>query len=203
MDLVVCRPAGIRPENPIHFRDLQLQYNIALNETELESLKSLPPLISAPVGDVLIALEAKAVMTAHVRAASRLYDELSSAAQCQNGGAPNALAIAHAIVNVSDKWISPDRNEFERGALPVRVSNDRQPRCFQKALETIRNLSVRGYPTERGFDGLAVTMLQGINDGSPFAVAPIPPSLTSSDPLNYERMILRVSGLYSGRFASL
>jgi hypothetical protein len=107
------------------------------------------------------------------------------------------------VVNVSSRWISPVRNRFPLNRSTAHISYDRQPRSNEKALDTVRKLTVRGYPTERGFDGLAVTMLEGVNDGTPFVVAPTPPSLASSDALNYERMILRVSGLYSGRFSSL
>lgn len=47
---------------------------------------------------------------------------------------------------------------------------------------------------------MGVTMLHGVNDGTPYTIPPVPPSLPSNDPLSYQRMIHRVSGLYDTRF---
>lgn len=79
-------------------------------------------------------------------------------------------------------------------------NRDPQPQSWGKALGTMRKLAVRGYATERGFDAVGVTMLNGVNDGTPYLIPSVPPSLASNDPLAYESMIHRVSGLYDTRF---
>ena len=43
-------------------------------------------------------------------------------------------------------------------------------------------------------------MLNGVNDGTTYVIPPVPPSLPASDPLGYEMMIHRISGLYDTRF---
>jgi len=201
LDLVVCLPRADSPQqSEITFDKLIRRYDIDLRENEVRDLNSLPRLVLKPVGDVLIALEAKACMTAHTKAAPRLFDELSSAAQCINGSAPNAIAVGYVLVNTSDRFISSDRNKQHMASAGQVISRDTQPESLEKALGTARRLTVRGYATERGFDAVAVTMLHGGNDGTPFTIAPIPPGLPPNDPLNYERMIHRVSGLYDTRF---
>jgi len=201
LDLVVCLPRSTAVKvRGLNFGDLIDQYGIQLAVPELEAFNSVPQLLRKPVGEVLIALEAKACMTAHTKAAPRLFDELSSAAQCINGSAPSAIAVGHVLVNTSDRFVSSDQNKRHRSSTNRRDSRDPQPASCEKALGTARRLTVRGYATDRGFDAVGVTMLNGVNDGTPYEISPVPPSLPSNDPLSYENMIHRVSGLYDTRF---
>lgn len=201
LDLVICLPRDdTKGRRQVTFGDLIRHYDIQLAGSELEAFNRLAQLPRRPVGEVLVALEAKACMTAHTKAAPRLFDELSSAAQCINGSSPSAIAVGHLLVNTSGQFVSSDRNKRHRSATNRVDSRDPQPTSCQKALATARRLTVRGYATDRGFDAVGVTMLNGTNDGTPFVVPPAPPSLTSNDPLSYENMIHRVSGLYDTRF---
>jgi hypothetical protein len=201
LDLVICLPRGdASSHQQVTFGDLISQYDIQLTSLELEAFNSLPKLARKPVGEVLVALESKACMTAHTKAAPRLFDELSSAAQCINGSAPSAIAVGHVLVNTSDHFVSSDRNRIHRSATNRVDSHDPQPQSAEKALGTARRLTVRGYSTERGFDAVGVTMLNGANDGTPYIIPPGPPCLPSNDPLSYEMMIHRLSGLYDTRF---
>ena len=80
LDLVVCRPrhgADPRAKNRT-FAMLADEYNISLTVQQRQRLSNLPSLAQVPVGNVLIALEAKAAMTSHVKACPRLFDELNS-----------------------------------------------------------------------------------------------------------------------------
>lgn len=178
LDLVVCIPRETdKSPKPVIFRDLLERYSVDIADDELAELDVLPVLRTRPVGDVLVALEAKACMTAHTKAAPRLFDELSSAAQCINGSAPNAIAVGSVLVNASPEFVSPDRNKHHLTNSNLVISHDTQPSSMDKALQTARKLRLRGHSTERGFDAAAVTMILGVNDGSPYAIAPIPPSL--------------------------
>ena len=103
-------------------------------------------------------------------------------------------------MNSAEQFVSSDRNKRGRSATNREDSRDPQPQSLKKALGTARRLTVRGYATERGFDAVGVTMLNGINDGSPYVIPPAPPSLPANDPLSYEMMIHRLSGLYDTRF---
>ena len=201
LDLVICTPrSDPKLRKKVTFGDLIGGYDIQLAGPELDAFNSLPELVRKPVGEVMVALESKACMTAHTKAAPRLFDELSSAAQCINGSAPSAIAVGHVLVNTSPQFVSSDRNKLHRSATNRVDSHDPQPQSWEKALGTARKLTVRGYATERGFDAVGVTMLNGINDGTPFIIPSAPPSLASNDPLAYESMIHRLSGLYDTRF---
>jgi hypothetical protein len=201
LDLVICLPRSDSLANRrVTFGDLISKYDIQLAGPELDAFNSLPQLVRRPVGEVLVALESKACMTAHTKAAPRLFDELSSAAQCINGSAPSAIAVGHVLVNTTERFVSSDRNKRHRSRTNRVDSRDPQPQSWEKALGTARRLTVRGYATERGFDAVGVTMLNGANDGTPYIIPKAPPSLASNDPLCYENMIHRVSGLYDTRF---
>lgn len=79
LDLVIARPDSSQTHKDGQtLRGLVQQYRIDLDEQERGILAELPDVPVAPVGAVLIALEAKATMTAHVKALPRLYDELNS-----------------------------------------------------------------------------------------------------------------------------
>lgn len=200
LDLVICTPRSQSTKKKSrNFSDLASEFDMTLLVNEQEILDQLPLLVEGPVGDVLLALESKACMTAHTKAAPRLFDELTSAAQCINGSAEGAIAVGHAIINCAPTFVSSDRNKVKKSAGIV-VSRDPQPESWSKALGTIRKLTVRGHATERGYDAIGVTMLDFGNDGSDVRVAPAPPSLPPDDSLNYERMIRRVSGIYDSRF---
>lgn len=80
LDLVIARPSGSIPTSGPTFADLAGRYGIDLTDAEAGALAALPVLREGPVGAVLVALEAKACMTAHVKSLPRLYDELNSLA---------------------------------------------------------------------------------------------------------------------------
>lgn len=204
LDLVVSIPreedASVLPT--VSFAQLAVQYGVDLSLEEWRDLADLPPLWRRPVGDVLMALEAKACMTAHQRAGPRLYDELTSAWQCINGSAQQAIAVGFGMVNAAPEFISPKNNKFSLKAQPPLVNREKQPSAALGAQKRIRTVRVRGLTTERGYDALGITTIEARNDGSQVTLAPVPPALASSDPLHYERMILRVAGIYDGRFQS-
>ncbi len=79
-------------------------YEIELTADEERELLNLPELRSAPVGSVLMALEAKACMTAHQRALPRLYDELNSSQLTVHGATDQAIAAGFAMVNIADAF---------------------------------------------------------------------------------------------------
>ncbi|MBK8250119.1 MAG: hypothetical protein IPK85_22405 [Gemmatimonadetes bacterium] len=113
LDLVISIPRteAASTTGPSFFSSLVGAYGIVLSREEMAILATLPEFNRAPVGDVLLAVEAKAVMTAHVRAGPRLHDELTAAWQCINGGAPQAIAAALGMINASSEFVSPKMNK--------------------------------------------------------------------------------------------
>jgi hypothetical protein len=200
LDLVVSIPRNDGADKPIAFASLAKEQQIILSSGEQEELDALPPVFRRPVGDVVVALEAKALMTAHSKAGPRLFDELTSAWRCINGGAQQAIAVGVAMVNASPEFISPKRNQFSLRENPPVWNEEKQPQSVEKTHNRVRTIKVRENVNESGYDAKGILTIMARNDFSPITIAPVPPSLPSSDGLNYERMILRVAGLYDSRF---
>ncbi len=109
LDLVLCTTTG--QAAGLTLAGMAAGCGIELTSTESELLDTLPVLRRAPVGSVLLALEAKACMTAHQRALPRLYDELNSSHLTVHGASEQAIAVGFTMVNVSERYLSPDLNK--------------------------------------------------------------------------------------------
>lgn len=204
LDLVICTPGGegaeTRNADARTFAQLADQYELVLTGEERAVLGALPTLYRRNVGEVFLALEAKASMGAQVRAGPRLYDELTSAWQCINGASPQAVAVAFGMVNASAEFVSPKMNRNNLAVHEPVVGYEAQPNGVSHVQKRFRDLRVRGHMTERGYDAVGVVTVFARNDGSAITLAPSPPALPPGDSQHYETMIRRVAGLYDGRF---
>lgn len=200
LDLVLCTAGG--PVGSETLSGVASNYGIELTDEEEERLKALPTLVRAPVGSVLMALEAKACMTAHQRALPRLYDELNSSHLTVHGASEEAVAVGFAMVNIADQYLSPDRNKENRFSGPL-WSNHKQPRDAQLAVEKIKQLPRRAKIGDVGYDALAIVVVDMANDGSAVSLCATPPSPQSGDIYSYDSMLSRLSTLYATRFKDL
>lgn len=203
LDLVIARPAGSLVDSNQTFKGLAQHYGISLSALEQERLDALPDLIVANVGAVLVALEAKAAMTAHQKARPRLYDELNSSHLCVHGASNQALAIAYVQVNAAPEFVSSVSNPFSLREFPTRVTRHRQPKDVEGVLEKVAELPRRSGTVGVGFDGIGVTVLNFENRGGPVDVLNSPPAPNPGDPFYYEGMIVRMAHEYDSRFHSL
>lgn len=202
LDLVVARPAEDgQAKKAISFSQLPDRYDMVLTAADRTALQSVPEPVPGPVGAVLLAVEAKACMTAHQKSYPRFYDELNSSHRAIHGASSRALAVGLGIVNTSERFVSPIRNpDFPDGVPPV-FSKHRQPADALGAVDKIRQLPRRTGDADEGYDGLAVIELDCVNDG----VAPV---LLVDDPpvpanYRYDRMITRVANEYDVRFRNV
>ncbi len=200
LDLVLCTPNG--PDESLAFADLVSKYRIQLTQDEHLVLAGLPPLACAPVGSVMLALEAKACMTAHQRALPRLYDELNSSHLTVHGDSEQAIAAGFAMVNIASRYLSPDLNKRNRVSDPE-WSKHAQPRDAQLAIDKIKQLPRRSKVGDAGYDAFAIVVVDMVNDGSPVAIENAPPAPQSGDIHHYNAMIARLSALYATRFRDL
>lgn len=201
LDLVLCTPSG-----PISSAETLAtvagNYKIELREDERAVFDRLPRLARAPVGSVLMALEAKACMTAHQRALPRLYDELNSSHLTVHGASDQAIAVAFTMVNVADTYLSPDLNKKNRASDPE-WSQHRQPRDAQLAIDKIKQLPRRSKVGDVGYDAVSIVVIDMANDGSAVELVERQPAPPRGDIYNYENMIARLSGIYATRFKDL
>jgi hypothetical protein len=143
-----------------------------------------------------MALEAKAVMTAHSKARPRLYDELNSSHLTVHGASSQALAVGFVMVNVSPTFVSPL-------LPPGTVSRHAQPAATISSIEKVKEIPRRVGTTGAGFDGLAIVLVSAANDGSPITLEFGAPAPQPGEIFYYDNMIARVANEYDTRFASI
>ena len=200
LDLVLCTPNGAPLETT--FADLAATYGILLTDQERTVLSSLPPLHRTPVGSVVMALEAKACMTAHQRALPRLYDELNSSHQTVHGSSEQAIAVGFAMVNTASSYLSPDLNKAHRSTHPE-WSTHRQPRDAMLAIDKVKQLPRRAKSDDQGYDAFSIAVIDMRNDGSAVSLVRESPAPTAGDIYHYDAMITRLSAIYATRFKDL
>jgi hypothetical protein len=205
LDLVICRPAlepWQKSRKPHTLAGLAKQHAVALSKAEAVELNGLPPLEEGLVGNVLVALEAKACMTEHQKAQPRLYDELNSSHRIVHGENDQAIAAGFVMVNIAKRFISSDRNsgrepdDFEWNEHP-------QPRFVQMTMETMDQLPRRMRPGEDGYDALGVVVVHCQNDGSRITIHRAAPAPQAGQVYNYAAFIARLRGFYESRFGHI
>jgi hypothetical protein len=199
LDLVICTPGNLGKTVEQTFADLADQLPVLLSPEERVMLDAMPSLRRAPVSSVLLALEAKACMTAHQRALPRLYDELNSSHATVHGAADEAIAAGFVMVNRSATYLSPDLNKRDFAASPE-WSRHTQPRDAEITVAKVRQLPRRVKHGEVGYDALAIVVVDMANDGSPVELVSDPPAPAPGDIHHYDAMIARLSQLYGYRF---
>lgn len=198
LDLVIAEPSGPVPSDAPTFADMAARWDLKLDKSERAALAALPAAPVAPVGSVLVALEAKATMTAHVKALPRLHDELDSSHSTTHGNSERALAVGFVMVNAGDEFVSPDMNKFDLSDMEPRINKHRQPQNAERVIAKVGELRRRSGGTSTGFDAIGVMVIDMRNDGSPVRVLDVP------DPVfTYDEMVGRVAHEYASTFARL
>ncbi|MFC9700330.1 hypothetical protein ACFTWD_06500 [Streptomyces sp. NPDC056943] len=200
LDLVLCRPkAGATvKKKPRTLQAIADRHGIELSAEQQALLDGLPLLQEGPVGNVLVALEAKACMTEHIKALPRLYDELNSSHQIVHGHSSQALSIGFFMVNAADEFHSPT-NTTKPGP-----NKHKQPHAMQRAIAQVADLPRRSHHSSQGFDGLGIVVVDMNNDGiSPCKLVSTAPAPADDDVLHYDSMLQRMAHEYDSRFAMI
>jgi hypothetical protein len=201
LDLVVCTPADPPTKTGISFEGYAREKLVRFDGEDERLLKKLPNLKRAPVGSVLLALEAKACMTAHQKALPRLYDELNSSHQTVHGALNQAIAAGFVMINAADKFLSPERNSRPEAERLWNIH--RQMRDATMTVQKIEQIPRRTNVGEAGYDALGIAVVICRNDGSTVQLVNGPPAPAQGDIFHYDRFIERIGQLYASRFASL
>ena len=205
LDLVISTAGAhiVQKPDPQSFADLVEHYEIILTAEEQQELSALPLLRRVSVGTVHVALEAKATMTAHIKALPRLHDELNSSHLTIHGSSDIAIAVGFAMVNMAATFISPNLNKYDLSQRDAIVSTHNQPHSAARTIARIRDIPRRTNVREVGFDAIGVVVIQLANDGTPATLLQVPPAPPPTDIFHYDQMIRRIQSLYEGRFADL
>ena len=202
LDLVICQPAATSKKNGRTLISLADHWRIDLTSSERSELDDLPELRECNVGGVLLALEAKACMTAHQRALPRLYDELNSSHATVHGAHDLAIAAGFVMINIADRFLSPDLNKKHRHTDPEWSTHD-QPKSVQITIDKIKQLPRRSQTGIPGYDALSIVVVDCVNDGSPVRIHQGAPAPQPKDTYHYSSMIDRLSGIYATRFSQI
>lgn len=206
LDLVVATPGAptVRKRRPWTFSTIADWFEVELTPAQRVLLADLPPLLEVPVGSVLIAVEAKATMTAHQKALPRLFDELHSSQATVHGAADQAIAAGISVINHADEFLSRDLNEFGVDTQPpLTYVHHRQPRDTKITIDKVGQLPRRGRPGSPGFDALGILVINCRNDGTPVTIETAEPAPDPSSDFFYDQMIHRMAGQYAYRFSHL
>jgi hypothetical protein len=204
LDLVIARP-GTEEPNPITrdntFKSLAEHYGIVLTTAQAARLDTLPNARGGPVGNVLVALEAKASMTKFASSRPRLYDELNSSHLTIHGASAQAAAAALVMINVSPEFISPERNKLNLAGHQPDIMPFKQPKGAASIVEKIKEIQRRSGPHDvAGFDSIGIVMIYCRNDGSDITVVHDVPAPPPSDDFHYDQMIRRLGHTYDSWF---
>lgn len=203
LDLVLSTGAFAARKGPARtLADFLPNYSIKLTDAEISVLDRLPSIREGQVGSVLIALEAKACMTAHQRALPRFYDELNSSHLTVHGATDQAIAAGFAMINVAERFLSTDLNKKNFPDAPEWSSHN-QPRDAELALNKVKQIPRRSAPGSEGYDALSVVLVDCRNDGSRVRLVTEPPAPTEQHIYHYDNMIDRLAHIYATRFKEL
>ncbi len=199
LDLVLCTG---RDEVSATFTEYGEHNGVVLDQEEKALFANLPILHRAKVANVLVALEAKACMTEHIKALPRLHDELSSSHQTIHGDTSGAIAAGYVLVNCADTFRSSDRNRKKIRAGNAVVNRHNQPTSAMRTLDALMKLARRSSDQEGGFDAFGVSMLECRNDGTDVTVDS-ETNAKVSDIVTYGALVTRISHLYATKYGGI
>lgn len=203
LDLVIARPGPTPlPRPPATMHDLSLRWGLRLDPEQRSRLAGLAPLEEGSAGNVLVAVEAKACMTAHIKALPRLFDELTSSYSTVHADTQQALAVGFAMINSAPTFLSTDLNKYDltQRHPTVSVTSDN---AVVRTLGKVREINRRSGPGTDGFDAFAAMVVSMANDGSPVTLVTAPPAPQPDDVDSYQRMIGRIAQRYDTTFAGI
>ena len=203
LDLVIATPASPIDSDALALSDLDVMWDIPLDAKQTARLSALPTAYVSPVGAVLVAVEAKACMTAHIKSLPRLYDELNSSHLTVHGASGQALAVGFVMVNASTSFVSTSLNKYNLATTPPTVSPHRQPFWATRTVDKLKEIPRRSGPGQEGFDALGIVLVDMRNDGSPVAVSTAPPAPAPGDIFYYDQMVNRVAHEYAVAFSHI
>ncbi|MGV8967697.1 MAG: hypothetical protein ACOH2F_15635 [Cellulomonas sp.] len=203
LDFVISRPGPDRLSHaPATMHDLALRWGLRLTPEQRARLVELAPLIEGTAGDVLIALEAKACMTAHVKALPRLFDELTSSHSTVHADTEEAIAVGFVLINAAPTFLSTDMNKYDLRERNATI-NTHPENAVRRTIAKMRELDRRAGPGADGFDAFGAMVVSMRNDGSPVTFVTDPPAPRTEDVDSYQCMIERIAQSYEDTFSGI
>ena len=220
LDLVVARAPHSDPKGPatsdaklagraFDLAELAQRFGVDLTDDDRSALDdlALPPAPNgSPGATVLVALEAKACMTAHIAALPRLHDELTSSHAIVHGDTHSALSVGFVMVNTATEFASPGKNTRPLTPdAPAEKTPHVQPHATERTVDMLQEVRRRSGPqsNQAGFDALGIMLVDMINDGSAVTLSTAPPAPEPGSAFHYDNMIGRIAQLYENTYGNL
>lgn len=173
--------------------------DLAIGTTkEIEDERFARTIYPGKIDRVLIACEAKTVMTEHGKSKPRVFDELGSSHEIVHQGDREAIAAGITVVNIAKTFVSPLR---QKNSDELHVSKHTQPRAAEGMVNHLRGLPIRDAVDGIGFDAYATIVVDCDNQGPAFLWTD-PPSPQPGDRDHYDTFIERLSSAYASGFGS-
>jgi len=156
------------------------------------------PITKAPLTELRIACEAKAVMTEHVKSEPRVFSELNDSHQIAHR-APNCIASGIVVVNAAKRFLSPLRNNI-KGQRKLEWTSHTQLHVTERMVQHLRGLPRSTESSPAGFDAFGVFVASCDNIGKATLVERSPaPQGGNRD--HYDSFIEDIVKLYRVRFS--
>jgi len=156
---------------------------------------AVPRIAAADPSDVQVAIELKAVMTEHRKAAKNRKRDLEAHHEHVHNYNPKAIAAGVMLVNIASRFRSPTRPPGE--VTVHRDPIDKADHCITE----LRNVSLRGGPTGYGLDAKTAIVVNMDNiDASRTTYWEAAPAPKVGDPIQYDAFIQRICSEYGDRF---
>lgn len=155
---------------------------------------------------VQIALEAKGVMTEHVKARRNRLRDFQAFHDHAHRYNSKSIAVGVVVINAAQTYWSPTRQESDL------TEHRNVPMLIRNTIDVFRSLPLRDRATGApGLEAMCVLVVEHDNFGKnpnlpagirskPTALITAPPAPDVGDPLNYASMIYRVCDAYKERF---
>lgn len=198
LDLVLTlNPGPAARAGGADFHGLVQAYGIDLAPDDAAALEALPRLredrSAQDVSEVVLAMEAKACMTEHVKSLPRLHAEILATGYLARLAAPHCILVSYSLINASTTFRTPSKDG--------RVNRHTQPDDARRVLRMIQDaVPTVGTSPVFGFDAVGTTVIDCCNDGSPVSVLDHEPAPQKNDRLHYERMVTNICAAFRARF---
>lgn len=199
LDMVVTLADAQRAGAPTEsFAGMADQFGIRLSEDDRLALQQLPSILMVRKDDaseVVIALEAKACMTEHVKSIPRLHARILAASFVANSVAPGCLTALFMLVNASDIFCMPGAS----GKMVQHKQPDDAARVIEMLSHAVPLMSERG---GYGYDAIGATVIVCRNDSSPVRVIASESFANIKSPVHYDRMVYSIGSAFRRRYAT-
>jgi hypothetical protein len=142
---------------------------------------------------LLVACEAKSVLTEHSKSQPRIFDELNGSHAIVHGGSEDTIAAGITLVNIATTFVSPLR---QRPDHPLEITIHNQPDDAARMVEHLRALPRRSAGNPVGFDAYCTFVMDVDNQGR-VALGADPPAPQPGDPDHYNRFVADICRMYS------